>query len=91
MQVSDLTNLAHRSAASSEAVCALLNQVQQRTLQLTGQVDQVAVSTEQQGKAVAEIAELANRVRQGNADNLQAADQARSIAHHLAHLTGQSA
>lgn len=88
VQVSDLTNLAHRSAASSEAVCALLNQVQQRTLQLTGQVDQVAVSTEQQGKAVAEIAELADRVRQGNADNLQAADQARSIAHHLAHLTG---
>lgn len=88
VQVSDLTNLAHRSAASSEAVCALLNQVQQRTLQLTGQVDQVAVSTEQQGKAVAEIAELADRVRQGNADNLHAADQARSIAHHLAHLTG---
>jgi methyl-accepting chemotaxis protein len=88
VQVSDLTNLAHRSAANSEAVCALLNQVQQRTLQLTGQVDQVAVSTEQQGKAVAEIAELADRVRQGNADNLQAADQARSIAHHLAHLTG---
>jgi methyl-accepting chemotaxis protein len=88
LQVSDLTNLAHRSAASSEAVCALLNQVQQRTLQLTEQVDQVAVSTEQQGKAVAEIAELADRVRQGNADNLLAADQARSIAHHLAHLTG---
>lgn len=88
VQVSDLTNLAHRSAASSESVCALLNQVQQRTVQLTGQVDQVAVSTEQQGKAVAEIAELADRVRQGNADNLLAADQARSIAHHLAHLTG---
>ncbi|MHA6234026.1 methyl-accepting chemotaxis protein [Pseudomonas fluorescens group sp. PF-69] len=88
VQVSDLTHLAHRSAASSEAVCALLNQVQQRTLQLTGQVEQVAVSTEQQGKAVAEIAELADQVRQGNADNLQAADQARSIAHHLAHLTG---
>ncbi|CAD5200053.1 methyl-accepting chemotaxis protein [Pseudomonas sp. FEN] len=88
VQVSDLTHLAHRSASSSEAVCTLINQVQQRTLQLTGQVDQVAVSTEQQGKAVAEIAELADRVRQGNADNLQAADQARSIAHHLAHLTG---
>ncbi|EXF96318.1 hypothetical protein HK44_021565 [Pseudomonas fluorescens HK44] len=88
VQVSDLSNLAHRSAASSEAVCTLLNQVQQRTKQLTGQVDLVAVSTEQQGKAVAEIAELADRVRQGNADNLQAADQARSIAHHLAHLTG---
>jgi len=88
VQVSDLTHLAHRSAASSETVCALIDQVQQHTLQLTGQVDQVAVSTEQQGKAVAEIAELADRVRQGNADNLQAADQARSIAHHLAHLTG---
>jgi methyl-accepting chemotaxis protein len=88
VQVSDLTNLAHRSADSSEAVRTLLNQVQQRTLQLTEQVDQVAVSTEQQGKAVAEIAELADRVRQGNADNLLAADQARTIAHHLAHLTG---
>lgn len=88
VQVSDLSNLAHRSAHSSEAVRALLDQVQQRTRQLTEQVDQVAVSTEQQGKAVAEIAELADRVRQGNADNLRAADQARTIAHHLAHLTG---
>ncbi|NLQ18721.1 chemotaxis protein [Marinomonas sp. M1K-6] len=90
VQVSDLTGLAHRSADSSETVRALLNQVQQYTQQLTGQVDQVAVSTEQQGLAVAEIAELADRVRQGNADNLQAAAQARTIAHHLAHLTGQS-
>ena len=88
VQVSDLTALAHRSADSSEAVRSLLDQVQQRTRQLTEQVDQVAVSTEQQGKAVAEIAELADRVRQGNADNLKAADQARAIAHHLAHLTG---
>jgi len=88
VQVSDLTNLAHRSADRSEAVRSLLDQVQQRTLQLTEQVDQVAVSTEQQGKAVAEIAELADRVRQGNAENLQTADQARTIAHHLAHLTG---
>ncbi|SDH94691.1 methyl-accepting chemotaxis protein [Pseudomonas benzenivorans] len=88
VQVSDLTELAHRSAHSSEAVRSLLDQVQQRTRQLTEQVDQVAVSTEQQGKAVAEIAELADRVRQGNADNLRAADQARTIAHHLAHLTG---
>lgn len=88
LQVSDLADLAHRSADSSEAVRRLLDQVQQRTRQLTEQVDQVAVSTEQQGKAVAEIAELADRVRQGNADNLQAADQARTIAHHLAHLTG---
>ena len=88
LQVSDLTELAHRSAHSSEAVRSLLDQVQRRTRQLTEQVDQVAVSTEQQGKAVAEIAELADRVRQGNADNLRAADQARTIAHHLAHLTG---
>ncbi len=88
LQVSDLTALAHRSAESSEAVRSLLDQVQQRTRQLTEQVDQVAVSTEQQGKAVAEIAELADRVRQGNAENLKAADQARTIAHHLAHLTG---
>tara|TARA_R110001606_G_scaffold356372_1_gene507679 strand:- start:15802 stop:16935 length:1134 start_codon:yes stop_codon:yes gene_type:complete len=88
VQVSDLTGLAHRSAENSERVRTLLNQVQQHTQQLTGQVDQVAVSTEKQGQAVAEIAELADRVRRGNADNLQAADQARTIAHHLAHLTG---
>ncbi|HEX5841624.1 MAG TPA: methyl-accepting chemotaxis protein [Pseudomonas sp.] len=88
VQVADLAALAHRSADSSATVRELLGQVQQRTRQLTEQVDQVAVSTEQQGKAVAEIAELADRVRQGNVDNLQAADQARTIAHHLAHLTG---
>ncbi len=88
VQVAGLTDLAHRSADSSETVRTLLDQVQQCTRQLTEQVDQVAVSTEQQGKAVAEIAQLADRVRQGNADNLRAADQARTIAHHLAHLTG---
>jgi methyl-accepting chemotaxis protein len=88
VQVSSLAELAHRSADSSARVRELLAQVQQRTRHLTEQVEQVAVSTEQQGKAVAEIAELADRVRQGNADNLQAADQARTIAHHLAHLTG---
>ena len=88
VQVSSLAELAHRSADSSATVRELLGQVQQRTRHLTEQVEQVAVSTEQQGKAVAEIAELADRVRQGNADNLQAADQARTIAHHLAHLTG---
>lgn len=88
VQVSDLTELANQSAERSEKVRTLLNQVQQHTQQLTAQVDQVAVSTEQQGQAVAEIAELADRVRRGNADNLHAADQARTIAHHLAHLTG---
>ncbi|WP_269469666.1 methyl-accepting chemotaxis protein [Metapseudomonas furukawaii] len=88
VQVAGLSEQAQRSARSSEAVCNLLDQVQRCTQQLTEQVDQVAVSTEQQGKAVAEIAELADRVRQGNADNLKAADQARTIAHHLAHLTG---
>ena len=87
-RASALSELAQRSARSLEAVCSRLDRVQQCTLQLTEQVDQVAVSTEQQGKAVAEIAELADRVRQGNADNLKAADQARTIAHHLAHLTG---
>ncbi|NVK72244.1 chemotaxis protein [Marinomonas sp. CT5] len=88
VQVSDLTSVANRSAEDSESVRSLLNQVHQHTHQLTGQVSQVAASTEQQGQAVAEIAELAERVRRGNADNLQAADQARTIAHHLAHLTG---
>ncbi|WPC06301.1 methyl-accepting chemotaxis protein [Pseudomonas benzenivorans] len=87
VQVAGLSELAQGSAHSSEAVRNLLDRVQQCTWQLTEQVDQVAVSTEQQGKAVAEIAELADHVRQGNADNLRAADQARTIAHHLAHLT----
>ena len=86
-QVAGLSELAQRGAHSSEAVRNLLNLVQQCARHLTEQVDQVAVSTEQQGKAVAEIAELADQVRQGNADNLRAADQARTIAHHLAHLT----
>jgi methyl-accepting chemotaxis protein len=82
-----LSDQAERSTARSANVRNQLDTVQEWTGQLTGQVEQVAVSTEQQGKAVAEIAELADRVRRGNADNLQAADQARSIAHHLAHLT----
>jgi methyl-accepting chemotaxis protein len=88
LQVADLTSLTHQSATCSQAVRNLLDQVQQRTQQLTEQVEQVAVSTEQQGKAVAEIAKLADHVRQGNADSLLAAGQARTIAHHLAHLTG---
>ncbi len=88
LQVADLTERAHCSAEHSQAVRELLGQVQQCTRQLTEQVCQVAVSTEQQGKAVGEIAELAERVRQSNAANLSAADQAHSIAHHLAHLTG---
>ena len=86
-QMAALSEQAERSAARSASVRNQLDTVQEWTGQLTGQVEQVAVSTEQQGKAVAEIAELADRVRRGNADNLQAADQARSIAHHLAHLT----
>jgi len=88
VKVAGLSELAQRSAQSSKAVCSLLDQVQQCTWQLTEQVEQVAVSTEQQGKAVTEIAELSNRVRQGNVDNLKAADQTRTIAHHLASLTG---
>ncbi|MBS7661508.1 methyl-accepting chemotaxis protein [Pseudomonas lalucatii] len=87
LQVAGLSELAQHSAQSSETVRSLLDRVQQCTRHLTEQVDQVAVSTEQQGKAVAEIAELADHVRQGNAENLRAADQARTIAHHLAHLT----
>jgi len=88
VKVAGLSELAQRSAQSSKAVCSLLDQVQQCTWQLTEQVEQVAVSTEQQGKAVTEIAELSDRVRQGNVDNLKAADQTRTIAHHLASLTG---
>lgn len=87
-QVSAQTELAHRSAESSQTVRTLLQQVQLRTRELIEQVDQVAISTEQQGQAATEIATLSDRVQQGNEDNLKAADQARTIAHHLAHLTG---
>lgn len=87
-QVSAQTKLAHRSAKSSETVRGMLQQVQVRTQELIEQVDQVAISTEQQGQAATEIATLSDRVQQGNDDNLKAADQARTIAHHLAHLTG---
>ncbi|RHW21165.1 chemotaxis protein [Pseudomonas jilinensis] len=86
--MSALTELAEHSAQGSRAVAGVLQQVREKTHELTEQVMQVAVSTGQQGQAVAEIATLADRVRQGNADNLQAAGQARTIAHHLAHLTG---
>ncbi|MFY0665050.1 MAG: hypothetical protein JXQ97_10495 [Natronospirillum sp.] len=88
VQVSDLSDLAHLSAQSSEAVRTLLTHVQNHTHTLSEQVLQVAISTEQQGQAVAEIATLADQVRQGNEDNLHAAAQARAIAHHLAQLTG---
>ncbi|MFC6672852.1 methyl-accepting chemotaxis protein [Marinobacterium aestuariivivens] len=86
-QMSDLSDLAHCGAQTSSAVRSVLDQARQRTEQLTGQVMQVAVSTGQQGQAVAEIACLAERVSQGNADNLLAAGQARTIAHHLTRLT----
>lgn len=88
-QVQRLAALADRSAGNSETVRTLLEAVQGRTRDLAGQVDQVAVSTGDQGQAVAEIAGLAERVRAGNSDNQAAARQARHIALHLAHLTGQ--
>jgi len=88
LQVAAQTELANRSARTSEAVRELLEEVQRRTRELIDQVDQVAISTDQQSLAAAEIGTLADRVQRGNDDNLQAADQARAVAHHLARLTG---
>lgn len=86
--VSSLSRLAVHSAEQAEAVREQLAWVQNTVQVMTDQVIQVAVSTKQQGQAVAEIAALADHVRQGNQDNLISADQARAIAHHLARLTG---
>jgi len=86
-QMSGLSTMAEHSVHSSEEVRALLDNVRDLTHRLTEQVVQVAVSTEQQSLAVSEIAALADQVSRGNSDNLSAADQARTIAHHLAHLT----
>ncbi|MDX2421431.1 MAG: methyl-accepting chemotaxis protein [Amphritea sp.] len=90
-KMSSLTESANQSLQRSESVCSQLDLVCGCTQALTGQVIQVAVSTEQQSQAVAEIAALAERVSQGNEANLHAAAQARAMAHHLAHLTGASA
>ncbi|WP_229680575.1 methyl-accepting chemotaxis protein [Marinobacterium zhoushanense] len=86
-QMSGLSSMAEISVHSSQEVRALLDNVRDLTDRLTEQVVQVAVSTEQQSQAVTEIATLADRVSQGNAENLRAADQAKTIAHHLAQLT----
>lgn len=87
-KVSVLSRLAVDGAEQAEAARDRLNHVQTAMQLMTEQVVQVAVSMEQQGQAVAEIAHLAEQVRQGNQDNVHAAAQARSIAHHLAYLTG---
>lgn len=87
-KMSMLSDSANLSLQRSERVRQQLDSVCGRTHELTEQVLQVAVSTEQQSLAVAEIAALAEQVSQGNEDNLQAAAQARTIAHHLAQLTG---
>lgn len=86
-QMSGLSTMAERSVQSSDQVRALLDHVHKLTERLTRQVVQVAVSTEQQSQAVTEIASLADRVSQGNSENLRSADQAKTIARHLAHLT----
>ncbi|WP_417228427.1 methyl-accepting chemotaxis protein [Amphritea sp.] len=89
-KMSHLTSSANDSLQRSEEVCSQLDLVYGSTQALTGQVIQVAVSTEQQSQAAAEIAALAEQVSQGNEANLRAAAQARAVAHHLAHLTGAS-
>ncbi|SIS73375.1 methyl-accepting chemotaxis protein [Neptunomonas antarctica] len=86
-KMSDLSAHAEHSLRSSEVVGSRLDQAYSRTQELTEQVLQVAVSTEQQSLAVTEIATLADQVSQGNIDNLHAADQTRTIARHLAQLT----
>ena len=86
-QVLAQSEQAAHSAQRSREMQTLLTQVESQNHQLSEQILQVATSTEQQGLAVAEIAALAEQVRQGNAENLKAADQARTIAHHLARLT----
>ncbi|MBR9869172.1 MAG: chemotaxis protein [Oceanospirillales bacterium] len=87
-KMSRLSDSASQSLKSSDQVRFQLDAVCGRTQALTEQVIQVAVSTEQQSLAVAEIAALADRVSQGNAANLHSAAQARTIAHHLSQLTG---
>lgn len=86
-QMHELSQQASRSVFDSEQVRSDLDLALQQTQQLTEQVIQVAVSTGQQSAASAEIAQLADQVREGNTSNLQAADQARTVARHLAHLT----
>lgn len=86
-QMSALSEMADINVRSSDQVRSLLDQAHNHTRQLTEQVMQVAVSTEQQSQAITEIAALSEQVSQGNTDNLKAAEQARTIAHHLAHLT----
>ena len=87
-KMSRLSDSASQSLKSSDQVRLQLDTVCSRTQALTEQVIQVAVSTEQQSLAVAEIATLAERVSQGNEANLHSAAQARTIAHHLSQLTG---
>ncbi|WP_296062970.1 methyl-accepting chemotaxis protein [uncultured Amphritea sp.] len=87
-KMSRLSDSASQSLKNSDQVRFQLDTVCGRTQALTEQVIQVAVSTEQQSLAVAEIAALADRVSQGNAANLHSAAQARTIAHHLSQLTG---
>lgn len=87
-QMTRLSNQAQTSAQNSEELRICLEGVSHKTQQLTEQVVQVAASTQQQSQAVSEIATLADQVREGNEHNLQAADQARSIARHLSRLTG---
>ncbi|SFX31922.1 methyl-accepting chemotaxis protein [Marinospirillum alkaliphilum] len=87
-QMNAFSHQAEQSAEGSDQVCRLLQQALQQTHQLTSQVVQVAASTLQQSQAAAEIALLAEQVREGQQGNLQAAGQARTIAHHLSELTG---
>ncbi|MDR9468031.1 methyl-accepting chemotaxis protein [Marinospirillum sp.] len=87
-QMQQLSHLADASAEHSEVLRLRLEGVNGKTHQLTQEVVQVAASTHQQSQAVSEIARLADQVREDNQRNLQAADQTRSIARHLSHLTG---
>ncbi len=86
-RIGQLTDTADTSASRSSEVSDLLEKVQEGVTALTDQVIQVAASTEQQSQAITEIAGLADRVREGNGNNLEAAHQARAMAAHLSRLT----
>ena len=86
-KMDEVSELAEHSSGASQAMGRSLAAIHQETRELTDSVVQVAVSSEQQSLAVAEIAQLTEKVARGNRDNLAAADQTRGIASHLKSLT----
>ncbi|WP_167855972.1 methyl-accepting chemotaxis protein [Natronospirillum operosum] len=89
-QVNRLTAQAEQSAQTSNTVMTLLRTVEDTTRDLQQQIEQVAVSTEQQSQAVDAIAALSEQARRGNEDNLHAAARTQEIAGHLTTLTEEA-